>query len=542
MNELALRKARILILDNEVSALCLLKNVLNRLGFANVMTIADPREVFDEFTRFRPDIVLLDLSMPHLTGFEVLERLRRLIPAESYLPILVLSGELTAQNRRRALQGGATDVLAKPFDSSEALMRIRNLLWTRFLHLELQDQNHRLEDKVVERTRALEQALDELQQTQRQIVQQERLRAFGEMASGVVHDFNNALMSVVGYSELLLNDPATIDDKDTVLDYLRIMNTAGHDAAEVISRLRDFYRPRSDGDVFTALDLNKLIEAIVPLTQPKWKDQALADGRHIEVRFDLEKLPRVTGNAGELREVLTNLIFNAVDAMPFGGSITLRSRRDPAAGGVLVEIADTGTGMTEEVRTRCLEPFFSTKGDHGTGLGLSMVFGIVQRHEGQLEIESVPGEGTTFRIRLPIAAGRPQPANGNGTDPSAKPARALRILLVDDDAVPRDVCAKYLLADGHEVVTAVNGIQATEVFGESQFDLVVTDQAMPGMNGVQLAHVLRERRPGQPIILITGFSDPTLDETTPPEGIDLILQKPPSQDALRQAVAKVCTA
>lgn len=282
---------------------------------------------------------------------------------------------------------------------------------------------------------------------------------------------------MIGYTELLLNDPTTLDDKPTVLDYLQTMNTAGRDAAHVIGRLREFYRPREETDVFECVALNHLIEQAVALTQPKWRDQARAHGRTIEINLDLEKVPTIAGNPAELREVLTNLIFNAVDAMPAGGTITLRTYR--LAASVVVSVTDDGTGMSEEVRTHCLEPFYSTKGDGGTGLGLSMTFGIVKRHDAELDIESVPGRGTTFRITFPsnvktFAAERA---------PTVSAPRRLRVLVVDDDPIPRNVVRSYLLADGHTVATANSGQDAIVEFEAGNFDLVVTDHAMPGMNG-----------------------------------------------------------
>jgi signal transduction histidine kinase len=337
--------------------------------------------------------------MPNVTGFDVLRELRHTLPPDAFLPVLVITGESDPKTKRKSLAAGATDFLQKPFDMTELLMRIRNLLRTRLLHLELEQQNIVLEQKVSERTAELTSALTELKQTQNQIVQQERLRAFGEMAGGIVHDFNNSLTSIIGYSDLLLNNPDILADHSIALGHLKTMNTAGRDAAHVVSRLRDFYRSRESEDIFATVDLNEVIEQSVSLTQPKWKTQALTSGRKIEVELDLEKLSPVSGNPAELREALTNLIFNAVDAMPAGGTVTLRSRAEDNA--VLFEISDTGTGMSEDVRTRCLEPFFSTKGDKGTGLGLSMVFGIIKRHNGTLDIESAVDRGSTFRIRFP---------------------------------------------------------------------------------------------------------------------------------------------
>ena len=445
-----LQTARLLIVDDNVANICLMTNILNRLGFRFIESTTDSRETFALLERFKPDLILLDLNMPHLDGFAVMQQLNRLIPRETFLPVLVVSNEASGEMTRRALASGAADIQAKPFNTSELFMRVRNLLQMRFLHCQLQDQNETLELKVAERTR-------ELREMQQQIIVQERLRAFGEMAGGIVHDFNNALMSVIGYSELLLHDDDQLADVQTTRRFLQIINTAGQDASHIISRLRDFYRPREAIDLFARVDLNEIIEQCVPLTQPKWKDQALAEGREISLEFDLAKVPSILGNASDLREIAINLVFNAVDAMPLGGTITLRSGVDGSD--VIFEVVDTGTGMTEEVRQRCLEPFFSTKGEKGTGLGLSMVFGIVKRHEGRVEIESVQGSGTVFRIRLPAQIVAVETA----ADDDLKIDRSLSVLVVDDEPIARDVIARYLTADGHRVVTAINGHEALEI-------------------------------------------------------------------------------
>jgi signal transduction histidine kinase len=533
MNDTDLITAKILIADDDVSHVCLLVNFLGRLGYKNLKSVTDSRKIFDEMKEFKPDIILLDLNMPHLSGFDILASLKESYPGDSFIPVLVLTGDGSPQNKRRALAAGATDLIEKPFDPSEFLMRIRNLLRSSFLRMEIQNQNSQLEQIVAARTSELEHALSELKETQRQMVQQERLRAFGEMAGGVVHDFNNVLMAVIGYSDLLLKDPKLIADPVVVREYLEVIHGAGRDASDVVGRLRDFYRPRGKTDVFEEVDLNKVIESAVALTQPKWKDQALAGGRQITMDLDFEKLPRVAANASELREVVTNLIFNAVDSMPKRGVITLRTRRAEAE--IMFEISDTGIGMGEEVRTRCMEPFFTTKGEEGSGLGLSMVFGIIKRHEGTLEIESSEGVGTIFRIFLPSHSG------AAGVVPGEEHAagRPLNVLVADDDSVARDIVTKYLLTDSHRVTTFTNGIDAMDGFKASSFDLLIIDHGMPGMNGVELAGLVRQMRNGQPIILLTGFNERELPSDIQQRGIDMILYKPVSQGELRHAMAAV---
>ena len=529
----ALSQSRILIVDDEVNTIFALKSFLERIGFSNVAGLSDSTRVFDEVEQCVPDLIILDLNMPNIDGFSILEHLRPRIKSETSLPILVLTADATSKTIRRALMAGAADIQHKPFDPAELSMRIRNLLETHLLKIKVREQNDLLSQQVVERTQELEIALDQLKRTQDQMLQQERLSAFTEMAGGVVHDFNNTLMSIIGYSDLILQNPELLNDQKVSLEYIGIMNTAGRDASLILRRLRDFYRPRDETDPMERVDLNKIIEEVVPLTQPKWKDQALTDGRTINVCLDLEHLPLLTSNATELREMFINLIFNAVDAMPGGGEIILRTRNMQAM--ALMEVSDSGTGMDEETRRRCLEPFFTTKGEKGTGLGLAMVFGIVKRHEGTVEIESAPGCGTTIRIQLPITESKAQHLQG-----SEILDRSLRVLVVDDEVISRDIVEKYLVADGHQVVTADNAFDAVSRFKAEPFDLVITDYAMPRMSGVDLAVVVRALSPQQKIIMLTGFNIgiiPILQR----DNVSSIIPKPVGHSELRRALQALFT-
>ena len=518
--------SRLLIVDESRSSICLLQNILNRVGFKNIESTTEPREACSRAERFRPDLIIIDPDMADLNGFAIMRELAGMNAHDVSVPILVLTANVTTEVRRKALAAGAADFLAKPFDSAEAFIRIRNLIQIRVLHRELQKQNLQLEQKVEERTK-------ELRQAQHQVVAQERFHAFGEMASGIVHDFNNALMSVVGYSDILLQDGDMLRDIEQARKFLTIINSAGQDAALVVGRLRNFYRPREQSDVFTPIDLNQIVEESVPTTQPKWKDHALEDGRTIRLELDLAKVPPVLGNAAEIREVLTSLIFNAVDAMPNGGKISLRSSFE--GNRAIIEVTDTGTGMTEEVQERCLDPFFSTKGDKGTGLGLSAALGIIKRHEGAMEIRSTIGVGTTFRVSIPSLVEVVQ-ENDDATERFARP---LRILVVDDEPVSRHVLEQFLAADGHRVVSAANGEEAMKIGESEHFDLMITDHGMPDMNGVQLAAAVRSIHAGRPVIVLTGFSEiGTWPQESVPD-VDLVLRKPVSRGALRKALQAV---
>ncbi len=225
------------------------------------------------------------------------------------------------------------------------------------------------------------------------------LLELGRTASGIVHDVNNALTPILAFADLLLAYPEILANRTQLTRYLKFMRTGAQDASRIVGRLREI----GDGEECAAqqpVNLAETIEQVVALTEPKWREQAEARGASIIVRTIVEECPPVSAEESEVREILTNLVFNAVDAMPEGGVLTLRVHREGGCG--ILEIGDTGTGMTEEVRRRCTESFFSTKGDRGTGLGLPMVFEIVQQYGGSVEIATKLGEGTRFTIRLPL--------------------------------------------------------------------------------------------------------------------------------------------
>jgi CheY-like chemotaxis protein/anti-sigma regulatory factor (Ser/Thr protein kinase) len=282
--------------------------------------------------------------------------------------------------------------------------------------------------------------------------------------------------------------------------------------------------------------MNALIDEAILLTQPRWRDQALARGVSIRLETDLGDVPPFSGNDAEIREILTNLIFNAADAMPEGGTIALRTR--PDGDQILLEVRDTGIGMTEEVRQRCLEPFFTTKGERGTGLGLSMVHGIIRRHAGSLAIESAPGHGTAFRIRFPRRATAPAPVQAPEEGPVSPPQR---VLVVDDDAGVRDVLVAYLTGDGHTVVTAADGREGLERVRGGRFDVILTDMAIPELTGDQLARAAKQIAPGIPVVLVTGFGELLEASEEKSTAVDILLEKPVTLAALRGALA-ACSA
>ena len=395
----------------------------------------------------------------------------------------------------------------------------------------------------------LQSAYDELRQTQQAVMQHERLRALGQMASGIAHDINNALSPVSGFAELLLRTEQNLSE--TARKYLHHIKTAGDDVAHIVTRMRDFYRKREEHQPLLPVRLNQLSQQVIELTRPRWRDISHQRGISVEVKLDFDaNLPDVIGTESELREALTNLIFNAVDALPEGGIITVRTRvrswtpgrvRVQAPTHVVLEVSDTGTGMDEETRKRCLEPFYSTKGQRGTGLGLAMVYGVVQRHDGTIEIESAPGQGATFRLVFPLREAPPTAAGGASAVPPALPP--LRILFVDDEPLLRELVKEILEFEGHIVEVADGGQAGLEAFRAAKlrdqpFEVVVTDLGMPRLDGRQLTQILKSESPSTPILMMTGWGTLIKGEDLPAQ-VDGILNKPPNIGELLEALRRV---
>ena len=394
---------------------------------------------------------------------------------------------------------------------------------------------------------ALQQAYDDLRQTQQAVMQQERLRALGQMASGIAHDINNAISPVALYTESLLENEPNLSTR--ARDYLQTIQHAIEDVTHTVSRMREFYRHRDMQLELVPIQLNPLIKQAIDISRARWSDMPQQRGVSIEMKMDLApELPPVLGMESEIREALVNLIFNAVDAMPNGGTITVRTRIRPpqpdangSRGSVLMEVIDTGVGMDEDTRRRCLEPFFTTKGERGTGLGLAMVYGIVQRHNAEIEIDSILGQGTTMRLSLPIPQTRAV-ESGQVKNGYSIPSRR-RILIVDDDPLLIKSLRDALETDGHIVTPANGGQSGIDTFQKANasgeiFDVVITDLGMPNVDGRRVATAIKQASPSTPVIMLTGWGQRLNTEGDIPQHVDRVLSKPPKLKELREALAQ----
>ena len=383
--------------------------------------------------------------------------------------------------------------------------------------------------------------LEGLVATHVQVVQQERLRAFREMAGEVAHDFNNTLSGILARAQLLLAD---VQDPD-VRRSLRMIEQVALEGAWVVRRFQDFSRTRP-ARPFQPVDLNQIVEEIAASARSRWTQQLAARGISGEVQAELGPVPLVPGDMAELRQVLTAIALNALDAMPEGGNLTFRTGTE--GGRVYCQVADTGIGMTEQVRLHIFDPFFTTKREKGKGFGLSGAYAIVDRHGGAIAVESGPGKGTVFTVWLPTGArpaaptrevsrAVPVPAKSAAEAPAPTPTvPGAKILVVDDSEEVREVLRELLSRHGYTVVTAPDGESGLVELETRTFDMAMVDLGLPGISGLEVARRLKQHWPATPVALMTGYGDRMGSDDVRSNGVDFVLAKPFSLDQLRSVV------
>ncbi len=382
----------------------------------------------------------------------------------------------------------------------------------------------------------------EQERIREQFSQIEKLSALGELASGVAHDFNNTLAGILGRAQLLQRT----DDPEKITRGLNIIIKTAEDGAKTVKRIQDFARQRRDHD-FEAVLVDQILLDVSEITRPRWKDTAEASNTHIGLDLRIHSNAKVMGDESELREVLVNMVFNAVDAMPNGGVLTLSA--EDREDSVVIAVADTGIGMTPEVRSRIFDPFFTTKGKAGMGLGLAVSFGIIRRHEGSVEVESEVGVGTRFQITLPIA----KAGSGSITPPSEDFVREelyeptalmhvenqARILIVDDEQYIRELLREILESEECSVQVAHDGHEALALLNTDQFDGILTDVGMPGMSGWELAQAIREQNRTLPIAVITGWGDAVGSDEQRQACVDWVITKPFSAERIGEVTREI---
>ncbi len=400
---------------------------------------------------------------------------------------------------------------------------------TLMTHVAYAVDNARLLQEANLSTNRLRRAMEDLRTTQTRVVEGETLRAVGQMASGMAHHVNNLLAVISGRTQLLL---ARFTQPE-IRRPLEVIQRATFDAADVVRRVLGFTAVQPVAE-HVAVDINEVVREVVELTRPRWRDEAQMHSIALDVVLELGNVPRVAGEAPALREVVMNLIFNAIDATRESG--TIRVATWTADKWVYCSVSDHGVGMSDEIRRRAFEPFFTTKGPQGTGLGLSVAHGIVQRHSGELSLRPNEGRGTVVTMRLPQAT-----AAMTDGEPEALPrGPALRILVIDDEAAVREALVDTLADEGHSIVQAGSGREGLARLAEgTPVDLVVTDLGMPEMTGWDVARAVRTQWPGLPIGLITGWAVALEMSEEERRAVDFVIAKPYTVDALRAALTGI---
>jgi signal transduction histidine kinase len=388
----------------------------------------------------------------------------------------------------------------------------------------------RHERRLDEQRAALEHAYEELRTSRERAIALERMGAVGEMTSGLAHNFNNALTAVLGNAQLALKEPEL---PDAVRHRLELIARTAEDAARLVQRLRALVK--DERLELAPVELNLMVQEAAAMTEHRWRHDAESAGAPIALSIDPQASGLVMADAAAIKEVLVNLVHNAVNAMPYGGSLRLRTYNEP--GRVCVAVRDTGIGMTPEVRRHCFEPFFTTGGDAGTGLGLSVAYGVLQRHQGDITVESAPGEGSEFVFWLPLAAVQcAAPAPAPRPIP-IRPLTNLHVLIVDDQVAVRETIGDMLATLGHRITLAADGREALALFDPAVHTLVLTDLSMPGLSGLDLARAIKARSPHTPVLLMTGYDGGREDDVV--TEIDVRLRKPVALDDLQSALGAV---
>ncbi len=384
------------------------------------------------------------------------------------------------------------------------------------------------------RTEELQRTLDELRLASRKMQQQERLHAMGQMACGIAHDFSNILVPILGYTDLLLSEMETHHVPEHYIRYLKIMREAGRNGASIVQRMKTFYRTRNEAHKAEPVDMAALIRNTVEMTRPRWEVERKTDGNRLEVQMRLQPVPKVMGHADQLGEVLINILFNAIDAMPRGGTVVIALKK--VDGNVRIRVTDAGEGMSREVLANCARPFFTTKGEQGTGMGLAIATEIIDAHGGRIEIRSQPGKGTEISLLLPPCLDGARPGRSLRADPNATDAR--RLLVVMADPHPLETLVTILRNEGHDIVSVSSIEDAIHHATGKRFDAVFYDSAIPDGAGYKFFSWLRTSQPHVSIVILDGNTADFHREPMAADDNVSVITKPVTRSDLRRVLAK----
>jgi signal transduction histidine kinase len=521
------RTLRVLIVEDMPHDADLMVRELQRAGYAPEWECVEDEPAYLAALARPIDIILSDYTLPQFSALRALQ-----LRDEQHItvPLIVVTGTVGEETAVACIKHGAADFLLK-----DRLVRLGIAVGQALEQQRLLAAEHLAERAAAS---AIAQDASADQRRQHAAARGEKLRAMGQMAGGVAHDLNQSLALILGYSELLL---AALDVDAPGLTHLSEMTSviarAASDGGETVKRLLTFARSEPDAPR-EQIDLGTLLAEVAHLTAPRWREMSNLEGRSITLTVEAEPALYVMGVAHLLREALINLVFNAVDALPDGGRIVLSASRTGAT--VVVRVTDNGIGISQEAQARMFEPYFTTKGERGSGLGLSLVYGIMEGHDGTIRVTSEPGHGTSLNLYFPSAA--PQAAVIPAAALHVLSSRSLRILAVDDEPALVSLMERMLDALGHQASTAISAEHGLRMLADAPFDLVISDIGMgDGMNGWQFVEQIRQRFPLMPVVLATGWGAAIGGEEAARMGLSAVVSKPFRLADLKRALATITT-
>ncbi len=521
----SLKNANILIVDDSEANIDILAGLFEIQGYTNVKTTTDPRNIDGLFNSFKPDILLLDLLMPHLSGFEVMEQLRNKIPSGTFFPILVLTADMTVETKQRALSAGANDFLVKPFDMIEAGLRIKNLLEARYTHQQLESQNHTLEEKVKERTYEIEKKNLELISAKDKAEASDRLKT--AFMQNISHEVRTPLNGILGFGALLAEPDVSESEKEQFLSLLKASSTR---LINTITDYMDISLIVSDSIEINPkpVNMNKVLTELMN----QYKDQCYSkkldfylsipgDGNDLSVHTDPELF----------RKIIRHLIDNAVKFTNYG-SIIIGYSLSP--GSIEFFVKDTGVGIEEDAQERIFENFMqenidNTRGHEGSGLGLSIIKGFTKLLDGKIRLQSVKGQGTTFYFTIPIGTGIPGNTGARASISNFSGAKLPVILIAEDEFTHRLYLGSFLKKYTSMIYMATNGKEAVDLCREHpEISMVLMDIKMPLMNGFEATREIRSFRKDIPIIAISAHAMTGDEKKALDAGCNAYIAKPTS--------------
>lgn len=523
MVDASLKKANILIVDDQEANIDVLEGLLEMQGYTSIKTTTDPRDVLHLVASFEPDLILLDLMMPHLSGFEVMEQLKSIVPANTFLPILVLTADATSEARQRALSGGASDFLTKPFDLIEVGLRIRNLLLTSYLMQQVQNQNQILEEKVKERTSELEKTNIELNIAKEKAEASNRLKS--SFINNISHEIRTPLNGILGFGQILTDPEIEPNDKE---EYLVMMNQSSERLINTVTNFMDISLLTSGNQTVFKKEIN--LNSIVNEAITKFR--ILTEEKNITLILH-SPAPEIEIQLFTDRELLSKVIYQLIDnAVKFTKQGTINVSYKTNGDQLHFVVKDTGIGIAPENETRIFDNFMqenitNTRAYEGSGLGLPIAKGFVELLGGNIEVETEKDNGSTFSFTIPCVIKPIGEIQENETTPLKTAGKKQTILIAEDDEINFFYINTVLKNDLLEILHASNGKEAVEICKQHpEIEIVLMDLKMPVMDGFEATTLIKQFRNELPVLAITAYSSHEDKQMALNAGCDEFIMKP----------------